>query len=248
MACRSPKLALRQGCVLDLSEKWASGRFLEVGAGIGLMTRLFLDRGYWGCCYDLDLNSRQYLRRNLGSYGDRIEVIENFAVDEDADPLFEYLFAFEVLEHIADDYQSLSSWSRRLRPGGILMVSVPAHKHKFGQSDERVGHIKRYERADLLDLLSGAGYRVERIVNYGFPLTELSRRLSNCLFERASADEAKGRVQRSLQSSYSQPKSAGKVLGLISESAYRPFLALQRVFYRYDWGDGLVAVAIKTDD
>ncbi len=247
MARRSPKLALRQSCVLDLSSDWKSGRFLEVGAGIGLMTQLFLDRGYSGCCYDLDPNSRMRLRHNLSSYGDRIEVVDRLGVDGDADTLFDYLLAFEVLEHIADDDQALANWSKQLRQGGVLMVSVPAHQRKFGPSDARVGHVRRYERADLRDLLNRAGYRVQRIVNYGFPLTELSRRLSNRLFEKTPDLETKSREQLSLQSSYSQPREAARALALVGDIAYQPFFPLQRVFYRFDWGDGLVAVAVKRD-
>lgn len=243
MAKRSPKLALRQSCVLDLSQSWSPGRFLEVGAGIGYMTRLFLDRGHWGLCYDLDEVSRNHLRHNLAAYGKRIQVLD--ALGKLPEASCDYLFAFEVLEHIHDDHRALADWSRYLKTGGLLMVSVPAHQRHYGPSDARVGHVRRYERADLLALFRQSGYHTLRLVNYGYPLTELSRRLSDRLLDHIPEQSEKSLAQRSLESSYTRPPLASKALAMVSEGAYRPFAMLQRLFYRQDWGDGIVAVAVK---
>ena len=243
MAKRSPKLALRQSCVLDLSQSWAPGRFLEVGAGIGYMTRLFLDRGHWGLCYDLDEVSRNHLRHNLAAYGKRIQVLDT--LDKLPEASCDYLLAFEVLEHIQDDYRMLADWSRYLKVGGRLMVSVPAHQRYYGPSDARVGHVRRYERAELLSLLRQSGYQTTCLVNYGYPLTELSRRLSDRLLRHTPSQPEKSLAQRSLESSYMRPQLVSRALALIGEGTYRPFALLQRLFYRRDWGDGIVAVAVK---
>jgi len=241
MAKRSPKLALRQSCVLDLSAGWPAGLFLEVGAGIGYMTRLFLDRGHRGYCYDPDLASRDHLRRNLEAYGDRIQVLDTLS--NLAAASCDYLLAFEVLEHIPDDRRELTDWSRYLKPGGTLMVSVPAHQRHYGPADARVGHVRRYDRSDLLALLAQSGYQHARLANYGYPLTEFSRRLSNRLLEPIPDQGEKSLEQRSLESSYTRPQGAGQALALIGEWVYRPFAMIQRQFYRRDWGDGIVAVA-----
>lgn len=149
------------------------------------------------------------------------------------------------LEHIPDDRRALTDWSRYLKPGGTLMVSVPAHQRHYGPADARVGHVRRYDRPDLLDLLAQSGYQHARLANYGFPLTELSRRLSNRLLESAPAPENKSLEQRSLESSYTRPHGAHQALALVSEWFYRPFAIIQRQFYRWDWGDGIVALAHK---
>ena len=243
MAKRSPKLALRQSCVLDLIEGWPAGSFLEVGAGIGYMTRLFLDRGHWGLCYDLDRASRDHLRHNLKPYGDRIRVLD--ALSNLPEASCDYLLAFEVLEHIDDDRRVLADWSRYLKPGGRLMVSVPAHQRHYGPADVRVGHVRRYERAALFALLGQSGYQSVRLVNYGFPLTSISRRLANRLLNSIPEQAEKSLEQRSLESSYTRPPVADKALSLVSEAAYRPFAILQRLFYQWDWGDGIVAEAVK---
>lgn len=229
MAKRSPKLALRQSCVLELSQSWSPGRFLEVGAGIGYMTKLFLDRDYCGLCYDLDEVSRNHLRHNLAAYGERIQVIDT--LDKCLEASCDYLLAFEVLEHIQDDFRALVDWSRYLKPGGRLMVSVPAHQRHYGPSDARVGHVRRYERADLFALLGQCGYRTTCLVNYGYPLTSLSRRLSDRLLHHIPIQPEKSLAQRSLESSYTRPQLISRALALIGEGSYRPFAMLQRLFY-----------------
>ncbi len=157
----------------------------------------------------------------------------------------DYLLAFEVLEHIQDDHRAFSDWSRYLKTGGKLMVSVPAHQRHYGPSDARVGHLRRYERDDLLALLGQCGYQTTCLVNYGYPLTELSRRLSDRLLHHVPDQPEKNLAQRSLESSYTRPQLASKALALTSEGVYRPFAILQRLCYRMGWGDGIVAVAVK---
>lgn len=244
MAKRSPRLALRQRCTLDLMRGWAPGRFLEVGAGVGYMTRLFLDHGYSGVSYDPDPTSREHFRRNLAAYGSRITVVDQ--LDKLMESSFDYLLAFEVLEHIPDDRAALADWSRYLKADGRLFVSVPAHRKKFGPSDERVGHIRRYDRRDLTQLLSETGFKVGRLVNYGFPLTEVSRRLSDWIVRRSSEGQEKDAVERSMQSSYTRPQAASKALALVSEGMYIPFASIQRAFYSLDFGDGILVDAVKS--
>ena len=47
---KQPKLVLRESAVHDASRDWAPGRFVEMGAGTGYMTTLFLERGFTGAC------------------------------------------------------------------------------------------------------------------------------------------------------------------------------------------------------
>ena len=43
---KQPKLVLRESCVHDVSKNWVPGKFVELGAGTGGMTRLFLEQNY----------------------------------------------------------------------------------------------------------------------------------------------------------------------------------------------------------
>lgn len=240
---KQPKLVLREACVHDLSRDWTPGSCLEMGAGTGGMTRLFLDRGFRATCYDIGEDSRQMTRERLAEYGERVVVVDDVA--ELAPASFDYLFAFEVLEHIEEDMAALESWTGFLRPGGRLLVSVPAHARKFGRSDELVGHVRRYERHQLRSMMEAAGYADIRIVNYGFPITELTRRISNRLVKGDRSYDALSPTERSIRSAQAKPKAIQRALSLFSGNLVLPFVVVQRWLYGRDLGDGLVATAVR---
>lgn len=240
---KQPKLILRESCVEDVSHAWPAGRFIEMGAGTGHMTRIFLERNFTGSSHDLGADSRQMMRKNLAYAGDRMAVVEDLSELPTAG--FDYLFAFEVLEHIQRDLDVLREWMQYLKPGGRILVSVPAHKKKFGKSDEVVGHVRRYEKAELSALLCSAGVDDIRIVNYGFPITELTRRLSNRMIRNDHSHENLTSEQRSIRSAQGKPRIIKQTLSLISDKLVVPFCIVQRWFYNRDLGDGYVACGIK---
>lgn len=243
MTNKQPKLVLRESCVDDVSRGWAPGRFVEMGAGTGGMTRIFLERGFAGACHDLGADSRDMMRANLAVFGPRIEIVDDMQALAPAS--FDYLFAFEVLEHIERDAEALAQWARSLRPGGRLLVSVPAHARKYGRSDRLVGHVRRYEKRGLEQLLDGAGFTDIRIVNYGFPITELTRRFSNFLVKDDRSYDALSPEQRSIRSAQAKPRVINRWLGIFSGTLVSPFCRMQRWFYGRDLGDGYVATAVK---
>lgn len=240
---KHPKLILRENCVADLSDKWPPGNFVEMGAGTGYMTRLFLDRGFTGACHDLGDDSREMIRRRLADAGDRIRVVDDLGELEPAS--FDYLLAFEVLEHIENDLEVLRDWMRYLKPGGRILVSVPAHQRKYGKSDEIVGHVRRYEKQELRELLEKTGSGDLCIVNYGFPVTEATRRLSNWMIRNDRSYEGMTPEQRSIRSAQSKPKVINRMLAPVGDGLFMPFCAIQRWFYGRDWGDGYVASGVK---
>jgi SAM-dependent methyltransferase len=240
---KHPKLILRESCIEDLSAKWVPGRFVEMGAGTGYMTRLFLERGFTGACHDLGDDSREMMRRSLADFGERIRVVDDLGELEPGS--FDYLLAFEVLEHIENDLDVLRDWMRYLKPGGRILVSVPAHQRKYGRSDEIVGHVRRYEKRDLHDLLDQAGCGDIRIVNYGFPITEVTRRLSNWMIRNDRSYEGMTPEQRSIRSAQAKPKVINRMLAPVGDSLFTPFCTIQCWFYGRDWGDGYVANGVK---
>lgn len=240
---KQPKLILRESCIRDVSGSWPSGRFVEMGAGTGHMTRIFLERGFTGACHDLGKDSRQMMRRNLADAGARMVVVEDLSeLPRDG---FDYLFAFEVLEHIEPDGEVFREWMRYLKPGGRVLLSVPAHARKFGRSDELVGHVRRYEKDQLHQLMHDAGIDDIRIINYGYPITELTRRLSNRMVRNDKSYDGMSAEQRSIRSAQAKPKVINRVLSLLSDKLVLPFCVAQRWFYRRDLGDGYVACGVK---
>lgn len=240
---KQPKLILRESGILDMCAAWPPASFVEMGAGTGGMTRLFLDRGFHGVCHDLGKDSRQMIRSNLAQYRSAIQVVES--LDEVPREAFDYLFAFEVLEHIEADLDVLSTWATHLKPGGRLLISVPAHQRKYGRSDELVGHVRRYEKAQLRELLERAGFKDVEIINYGFPITELTRRFSNFLVRHDQSYKEMSLEQRSVLSAQAKPKVISRWLKVFSGRLVFPFCMIQRFFYRFDLGDGYIATGVK---
>jgi SAM-dependent methyltransferase len=214
-----------------------------MGAGTGHMARMFLERGFNGVCHDIGESSRQAIRSNLRAFGGRASVVDS--IDALPPGAFDYLFAFEVLEHIEDDHAALRQWAGKLREGGRLLASVPAHARKYGRSDVLVGHVRRYERAELHRLLEDCGFDSIRIVNYGFPVTELTRRISNFLVRNDASYEGMSPVERSIRSAQAKPRAIVRWLRFAGESWVKPFRIVQRWSYKLDLGDGYVVTAVK---
>jgi SAM-dependent methyltransferase len=67
-----------------------------------------------------------------------------------------------VLEHIQDDRGAVCQMAGLLRPGGHLVLLVPAHPSLYGTLDSLVGHFRRYQRRELVDKVRGSGLAVVR--------------------------------------------------------------------------------------
>lgn len=99
-----------------------------------------------------------------------------------ADGIFDAVVSFDVLYHrwVADDAAAARELARVLRPGGLLLVRVPALKMLWGAHDEAVHTRHRYTRREVRALLRAAGLDVLRCT-YGntllFPALALRRSL-----------------------------------------------------------------------
>jgi len=85
---------------------------------------------------------------------------------------FDVVTTFEVLYHLAvsDDVAALRDMGRVLRPGGWLLVRVPAHDWLRGAHDRHVHTRHRYEAAELKTKLAAAGFTVRRMTSVGLIL------------------------------------------------------------------------------
>jgi len=70
---------------------------------------------------------------------------------------------FDVLEHVAEDEASLVAMRRLLRPGGRVVLTVPAHQWLWSTHDVGLHHMRRYSRHLLKSRIEATGYRIERL-------------------------------------------------------------------------------------
>lgn len=78
-----------------------------------------------------------------------------------------------TLEHLADDALALRKINSYLKVSGWLILSVPAHSKRYSYQDKLAGHYRRYDRVRLRQLLADNGFRVRKIVSFGFPLNSI---------------------------------------------------------------------------
>lgn len=111
-----------------------------------------------------------------------------------ANASFDVVTSFDVLYHawVQDDVQAVRELARVLKPGGLILVKVPALKILWGAHDEAVHSRHRYTRGEVESLLDRAGLRLIRSTYANsllFPVL-LSRRFLDRLFDRHGSDVA----------------------------------------------------------
>jgi glycosyltransferase involved in cell wall biosynthesis len=137
-------------------------RVLEIGSGIGNITKFLLDRDLV-IATDVEPNYLTLLKNTFGNYKKfRIEhldlsepLIERYRFDH-----LDSVICFNVLEHIEQDEKALKSLFAVLQPGGRLLLLVPSHPWLYGNLDQHLGHRRRYGEEELKNKLEAAGFRV----------------------------------------------------------------------------------------
>ena len=164
----SPSFLLRRHRVLDYLTTVEPGSLLEVGCGAGTLLFELHSQGF--NCEALEASTpaiklaRAVAQNNYSLHAEAQSHWQNS---------FDYLLALEVLEHIEDDAEALTTWREWLNPRGRAIISVPAHRHKWTASDEWAGHFRRYNREDFIAALQESGFKVERLESYGFPIANM---------------------------------------------------------------------------
>src|SRR5690606_25250607 len=83
------------------------------------------------------------------------EIISELRADWNAS--FDIVLSLDVLEHIERDEVALSQWVSILKPGGKLVLSVPAHQRKWSNGDVWAGHFRRYDKEPIRQLVEKVG-------------------------------------------------------------------------------------------
>jgi SAM-dependent methyltransferase len=149
--------------VLDEFDPYLRGRVLEVGAGLGTITRKLVER--YPDVTIVALEPAENVFTDLQSYAaltprvaaHRLTLTE---YEPDADDGFDAVIYLNVLEHIDDDERELRLAAKALREGGALLVFGPALEWLYSELDYRAGHYHRYSLRRLRDRVTAAGFEI----------------------------------------------------------------------------------------
>lgn len=133
-------------------------RILDAGCGSGRTLQELVD---YGAVSGIELNEEAAALARDRELGDvRIGRLEEMPWQDGA---FDLITCLDVIEHVPNDVAALSEMLRVCRPGGWLLVTVPAHQALWSVHDEANHHFRRYSRASLRSAAASAGWSVERL-------------------------------------------------------------------------------------
>lgn len=130
-----------------------SMRVLDFGAGSGTYADMLAEREITPDCLEPDKDLQGLLR----SKGYSVLDLETITSDDEK---YDVIYTLNVLEHIKNDQEASEQLASLLRPGGKLVVYVPAFEVLFTSMDVKVEHFRRYRRKELNRILSNAGLEI----------------------------------------------------------------------------------------
>jgi SAM-dependent methyltransferase len=148
--------------IFELIEPHLGDEVLEVGAGHGTFTKMLARKTKRVVACDMSERCVDRLRERFRPE-EHVEVLHGSIDSAAAHGPFDSVVVINVLEHIEDDDGALRDAGTLLKPGGRVVLWVPAFSFLYSDFDRRIGHHRRYGRTGLRTQLTDAGYEVRDI-------------------------------------------------------------------------------------
>lgn len=143
------------------------GEILEIGSGIGNISQYFIHDGASISLSDIENSYFPRLKENFERYSNlqgiyRLDFADKKIEENHPELLekFDTIFALNVVEHIPDHVQAMKNALKMLKPGGRVVILVPAFQWLYNGFDMQLDHQRRYTQISLRQLLEGAGFRI----------------------------------------------------------------------------------------
>ena len=139
---------------------FCSGNILEIGSGVGNISEYFINDNASILLTDIRDTYCESLREKFSGNTTLLGIENMNLVDTDFDNKFgkhfnnfDTVFALNVVEHIFDDTLAISNSYKLLKPGGNLIILVPAFQSLYNDFDKELEHYRRYNRKRMKSLL-----------------------------------------------------------------------------------------------
>ncbi len=149
-------------------------RVLDFGAGVGTLTRVVAKRIGKMECVEIDSRQRAVLEQQGFHCYPSLEDVPRES--------FDVVYSSNVLEHIFDDVDALRRLRMALRPGGRIVLYVPAFQSLYTAMDAAIGHHRRYDVPTLRTRMIEAGFDVREayyVDLIGYVISWIFKRVSN---------------------------------------------------------------------
>ncbi len=142
--------------IVDLLKPHLGDNILEIGAGHGEITERLARRG---TVTATDISERCITElKNKFQDQDNVTVTQCDIADLPLTNSYDSVVMVNVLEHISDDTKALEQLKGVLKPGGKLLVFVPAFDALYSNFDRKIGHFRRYRKGSLGRISKKAGF------------------------------------------------------------------------------------------
>lgn len=149
-----------RGWLVRLALPYLGDDPLEVGSGLGHYAEDWANAGIPKLTATEADPARLAMLRERFARHDAVQV-EELAVPITRVADHSAVVAYNVLEHIPEDVEALRAFAGLLRPGGAVVLIVPAFPSAMSAFDRAIGHQRRYRKHSLRQALEAAGLRVE---------------------------------------------------------------------------------------
>ena len=132
----------------------------EVGAGTGSISELLLEKNIKSLsAFEPSQNMYPLLEKTLQKEK-RAKAINDFFAGEHIRETFDSVVYINILEHVEEDHVELTNVLTALKPGGYLLLFVPALEWLYSEVDKQMGHVRRYTKNSLVNLVEDVGFTI----------------------------------------------------------------------------------------
>lgn len=148
--------------IFSLIEPHLNSPVLEVGSGIGTITRFILQKNRV-LATEVDKEYIEILRNNFKSNKNFKGAIFLDLTKYKKIGSFETVVCTNVLHHIKNDTLAIANLSKHLKTNGHLILQEPAHMFLFGSLDKAQNHYRRYDKKNLVKKFQKNEFEIEQV-------------------------------------------------------------------------------------
>lgn len=144
-------------------------RILDIGSSSGLMLEELRGHGFKAAqLYGVDISEKAIANCHDNGFENAFAMdAHNITLDKNS---FDLIIASDCLEHLERDEEALTNWYGLLKPGGRMIIFVPAYQFLWSHHDDVNLHYRRYTNSGLSEKLRRNGFKIEKSGYWNFLL------------------------------------------------------------------------------